>query len=456
MTGLGERFRRAVLRPRPPGPRGIALVRAANDLRRNGLATLERMAREYGDVVYLNMAGRHMFLISHPDLVEQVLIRNYTNYIKTTGDAQTRHFFGNAMQLNNGDYARAMRRIIAPVFNPEALARAYGETIVRETQAAMDRWQPGPRPGLTQELTDLVLDVAAQIFYGTEPGEDTRRMGRLWLAATVPAGSSVLPAWVPKSRKARYIEAVAALDAEVLGRIRERRRDPSSGGFDFLTVLARLEGKDGPALTERQVRDELVAYTLAGYSATTAINQVLRLVAEHRTADRALADELASVVGGRAPGIQDLPKLTYLDKVVKEALRLCSPAGVMFRRAVGPDVIGGWTIPAESRLFLSSWVVQRDPRFYDDPLAFKPERWTPEFERSLHTCAYFPFGRGPRSCIGGALGELIVQLVVATIAGRYRLEALRAIPAEESAWPRVLAGGGIRVDVHPRPVGAFA
>ncbi len=213
-----------------------------------------------------------------------------------------------------------------------------------------------------------------------------------------------------------------------------------------------MEGSnDGYALTERQVRDELVPFALSGYSATTGINQVLRLVAEHPVVDRALAEELESAMSGGASLVHELSRLPYMNKVVKEALRLCSPAGVMFRRAVADDIIGSWKIPAGASLFAASWVVQRDARFFDDPLTFKPERWTPEYERSLARCAYFPFGRGPRSCIGGALGELMVQLTVVTIAGRYRLEALRALPAEETAWPRVLAHGGIKVDVHPRP-----
>src|SRR5260370_30205830 len=173
MTGIRERLSRAVLRPRPPGPRGLDLVRTGDGLRRNGLATMERLARTYGDIVYINLAGRHMFMISHPDFIEQVVIRNSDNYIKSHGSAWTRRFFGNAMQLNNGEYARGIRRIMAPVFHHEALASAYCDMIVSETLATMDKWGPEPRPALTQELTALALDTSMGIFFGTEPGDPT-------------------------------------------------------------------------------------------------------------------------------------------------------------------------------------------------------------------------------------------------------------------------------------------
>jgi len=438
-----------VHRERPPGPRGLQLARALLDYRGDALPTLERMVARYGDVTYFPLPGSGAYLLGHPDLIQHVLIKNVDNYRKTTASRWARHFFGNAMQINNGEYARNMRRLLAPAFHGEGLARAYGELIVRETTATISGWTPGHRPALTQELTDLILDIVVQIFFGTEPGDETRRIGRMFLAALPPVGT-ILPAWLPGSRNRKYVTAAAALNDDILQRIAARRRDPSHG-TDFLSMLVRIVGKDGQVLTDQQIRDELVAYALAGYSASTAVNQILRLVAEHPPVDAALAGELAAVVGNRDATIHDLPALTYLGKVMKEALRLCPPAGMMFRRAVADDVIGGWSIPAGARMFVSSWVVQRDPRFFDDPLEFRPDRWTPDFERALPMCAYFPFGRGPRACIGGAMGELILQLIVATALGRYRLEALHKLPSDQAEWPAVLASGGVQVNVEERP-----
>ncbi len=189
----------------------------------------------------------------------------------------------------------------------------------------------------------------------------------------------------------------------------------------------------------------------AGYqSVAIALNQTLRLVAESAEVERLQAEEGRAVVGSRAPAAEDLARLLYTEQVVKESLRLCPPAGVIGRRAGADDSLGGWTVTAGSRVFMSAWVVPRDPRFYEDPASFKPERWTPEFERALPACAYFPFGRGPRGCIGAGLAELIVQLVLTVVVQGCRLEALEATPPEQSSWPSVLKRGGLRVNVCPR------
>jgi cytochrome P450 len=173
--------------------------------------------------------------------------------------------------------------------------------------------------------------------------------------------------------------------------------------------------------------------------------QTLRLMAENPAADAQVAAEVASVPGTRP----DVHKLPYTGKVLKESLRLAPPAGLMMRHTEADDVVGGWAVPAGSRMLLSSWLMQRDPRYYDDPLAFRPERWTPDFERGLPSCAYFPFGAGARSCIGGILSDLTLRLIVATIARRFRLEAA-VTPADESAWPLLLAREGFRAVIRTR------
>src|SRR5215212_8779771 len=147
MSGLYKRFSQTVRRPLPPGPRGIEIARAFNDFRSNGLSALERMASQYGDIAYVNLAGNHAFLLGHPDLIHHVLISKRENYLKMPGSKNVQRFFGNAMQLNNGEYARQMRRLMAPAFQPDHVARAYTDLIVKATRATIDGWEFGPRPG---------------------------------------------------------------------------------------------------------------------------------------------------------------------------------------------------------------------------------------------------------------------------------------------------------------------
>jgi cytochrome P450 len=421
----------------------VAALRAVRDYRRDPIPTLETLAQQYGDVVSVNLPGARVWLLNEPSLVHHVLVRNHENYRKTSGSGNTRRFFGNAMQLNNGAAARTMRRMLAPLFQFERVAATWSGVIIEETEAAMRDWGPGRRPGLTRELMDLTLAVAVRMFFGTAPGEETARLGRLYLGAASALGNFMLPAWVPTARNRRYASGVAALDAEIFARI-ALQRQAGSGGSDVLSALARLEGDDATRPTDAQIRNELISLMAASYfTLGVALNQSLRLLAEHAPAQAAVAAEAAAAK-------DDVHRLLYTGMVVKEALRLCPPAGLFVRDADANDRLGEWVLPAGTRIFLPAWLVQRDARFHPEPLAFRPERWTAEYEHALPPCAYFPFGSGPRGCIGSLLTEVLLRLMIATIVGRYRLEATRVTPAGASTWPEVEAAGGVQVTMHRR------
>lgn len=424
-------------RGRPPGPRGRALLRALNDFRRTPLPTLERLSREYGDVVAVTLPGFRSLMFGHPAQVHHVLLRRGDNYLKSSGSRAARRFFGDSMQLNNGERAKSMRRLLAPLFTFDRLVSAYVGPIVEETETLLRDWSPGARPGLTNELMDLLLHVMVRLHFGTR-GDDTRRVGRLYAdaIALLPDG---LSGFIPTGRKRQYVAAVAALDAAILDRLAAQRRH-DGGETDLAAEFLRL------GLPEMQVRHELVSMMSASYRTVgMALVQTLRLLAENPDADARVAAEAAST-NGEAP---DVRELGFTGKVVKESLRLCPPAGLMMRRAAADDVVDGWPVPAGSRILLSSWLVQRDARFYDDPLVFRPERWTPDFERSLPACAYFPFGAGARNCIGGVLSDVTLRIIMATIARRFRLEA-PVTPADQEAWPLLMARGGLHATIHRR------
>lgn len=413
----------------PPGPRGLQSLRALNDFRRSPLPTLERLQKEHGDVVAIRLPRRQAFLFAHPEQIQHVLLRHSENYTKTTGTRAAQRFFGSPMQLNNGEKAKAMRRLLAPLFVYDRLTRAYSELIVEETLAMLARWSPGPRPGLTQELMDLLLDIMVRVHFGTSSGEQTRHVGRLYANALALLPEFALPEWVPTPRNRKYVHAVAALDSAILQLVEDRRSRLSSHDVDLISELIRLD------LPSIQIRHELISMMAASYGTVgMTLVQTLRLMAENPAVDAKVGED---------------PQHAYTGKVIKETLRLVPPAGLMMRHTEADDVVGGWPVAAGSRIFVSSWLVQRDARFYDDPLAFRPERWTADFERALPACAYFPFGAGARSCIGGVLSDMTLRLIVATIAQRYRMTA-PVTPAEESAWPLLLAREGVRAVLHPR------
>jgi cytochrome P450 len=419
---------------RAPGPRGLDLLRTLNSFRRNPLPTLERLTREHGDAVSVRLPGRPAFLFSHPDQVRHILIGRSENYLKTSGTRAARRFFGDSMQLNNGDRARSMRRLLAPLFTFDRVASAYAGLVVEETRAAIRDWSPGPRVALTDQLMELVLHIMVGVHFGTR-GDDTRRLGALYAKAFALLPQYALPEWVATPGNRRYAAAVAALDAAILARLAAARQHDR--GDDLGAAFLRI------GLSETQARHELVSMMAAAYGTVgMTLVQTLRLLAESPVDDGRVAEE----VSASASPFPDLRTLPYTGKVVKESMRLCPPAGVVMRRAAELE---GWAVPAGARILLSSWLVQRDPRYYEEPLAFRPERWTPAFELRLPPGAYFPLGAGPRSCIGGVLSDVTLRLIIATIVARFRLEA-PVTPAERSAWPLLLADGGLRATVHLR------
>jgi cytochrome P450 len=416
----------------PPGPRGAALVSALNDWRKNGLlAAFEHLAQRYGDIVCTKFPGRPVYLLNNPDYIRHVLIDNRNSYLKSKGSKHGQRYFNNSMQLSNGDEARRIRRIINPVFQQSRVTRDYCGVVVEATRAAADGWTAGLRPTLTHDLMELALTVAVQMHFGTKPGAETAELADLFREAHDRLGGRLLPTWIPASANRRYYAAMDALDRHVYARIKARRASGAIGP-DLLSCFVSLTG-DG--MTDHEIRNELVSMMAAGYTSIgIAICQTMRQVASHPSVDDLLHSEATRSLEGRPAGYEDLANLPYSEQVVMESLRTAPPAGALMRIVDAADEIGGWKIRRGSRVFISPWVTHRDPRWFDEPLRFKPERWTADFERTLPPCAYLPFGRGSRICIAGAMSMVILRLMLVTIIQRYQLRA--TAPHPEAEGPR--------------------
>jgi cytochrome P450 len=232
----------------------------------------------------------------------------------------------------------------------------------------------------------------------------------------------VVPGWVPTPENLGYRAAVRRLYGTVDGIVRRRRAAGGDTG-DLLSMLLQVQDEDGSRMSDQQVRDEALTLMLAGHE-TTAITLSFcwDLLARNPEAEALLHQELASVLSGREPTVEDLPALPFTEAVVKESLRLFPPAWGLSRETVEADEIGGWHIPAGAAVWMNQWTVHRDPRFYEEPLAFRPQRWMDGLERRLPRFAWFPFGGGPRLCIGQSFAMMEAKLALATLAQRFRLE----------------------------------
>jgi cytochrome P450 len=244
------------------------------------------------------------------------------------------------------------------------------------------------------------------------------------------------PRWVPSSANRRYDRAIHELDVEVLRRIRERRASGPTGP-DLLSCFVNAVGDNGRVLTDDEMRNELLSMMAAGYqNIGIAIIQTLRQVALAPGVDEALYAEVSRVLDGRPARADDLPRLLYSDQIVKESLRCAPPAGAIMRRVAADDTLRNWRIAANSDVFISAWVMHRDARYYENPLQFQPERWTPEFERGVPPCAYLPFGRGARACIAGAMAMVLIRLMMVTIAQTWRVQPVQAEEAGARPFDR--------------------
>jgi cytochrome P450 len=279
----------------------------------------------------------------------------------------------------------------------------------------------------------VTLNIVAETLFGADVSADAGQMGRI-ISELMEEFGRILglaarfqpPAWVPTSSNRRFRASARKVDRVILGIIEARRRRPSdAAGDDLLSLLIGARDEDGGLMTDAQVRDEAVTLFLAGHETTAlALTYSLYLLATHPECQARLSDELGRVLGGRAPTIGDLESLEYTDAVLLESMRLYPPAWVMARQALTEVEIGGYRFRKGAEFVMSPWVLHRDPRSFDDSEAFKPERWESDLAQRLPRFAYFPFGGGPRVCIGNRFAMMEAKLVLATALQRFRFEAV--------------------------------
>ena len=407
----------------PPGPSGLPLVGSQVAMLRGGLDFSMRMAREYGDVVRWEELGGPAYQINHPDDIERVLVGNNQNYVK--GDSFQRvlaPLTGNGLVNSEGETWRRNRHLVQPAFHPRRIER-NARMITDLTEELCESWSDGDTRNVHDDMMALTLRIVSRTLFGVDIDDrldDIAEAVDAFFSATVSVPHVLLPDGLPLPTRRRMRAARETLDDVVDDIVRQRRADP---GEDVVSMLLSASGEDGETLSDQQIRDEAITLLVAGHETTAvALTYTVYLLSQHPGVEDRLVEELDRVLDGRAPTHDDCSELKYTERVAKESMRLYPPVPTLLREAVEPDTLGGYEVPAGATIHLNQWVVHRDPRWYDDSLAFAPERWTDEFERSLPRLAYFPFSAGPRRCIGDRFAMLEVRLILATLYQRYHLE----------------------------------
>ncbi len=407
---------------RPPGPKGHWLSGNLPEFRRDRLQFFTHCARAHGDLVSVRIAHRRVYLVFHPDLIEDVLVTHNQNYIKHFALRMNPLVLGNGLLTSEGDFWLKQRRLIQPVFNRSRIA-SYAPAMTQAAQRVVADWQDGQPRDMLAEMMRLTLMIAARTLFGAEVGKETRQVVEAldFLQDNfLRRFNSFLsaPLWLPTPTNLRLRRAVRQLDDTLYGFIRQRRQDNPDQG-DLLSLLLQARDEDGGRMTDRQLRDEAMTLFLAGHETTAlALSWTWYLLAQNPNAEAKLFAEIDDVLQGREPTAADVPRLKYTESVILESMRLYPPAYLVGREATVDCELGGYAIPRGMTLMMPEWVVQRDPRFFPEPEQFRPERWQEEPIKQMPKFAYFPFGGGPRLCIGNTFAMMEMALVLAVIAQR--------------------------------------
>lgn len=442
----------------PPGPRGFPIVGVLPRVWQNPLQYLLDAACQYGDVVQLRPGPSRVYLLSHPDDIKYVLQDNARNYRKSLRIKRIRPLFGNGLTTSEGELWRRQRRLMQPAFQPQRLA-PWVAVMSELTATMLERWRPLAARGhfldIAAEMSALTQRMVGATLLRTDLGSEVKTVSRAMAVVEEELNRRVwamldVPLWIPTLRNRRLRRALCTLE-QVVYRLWAAHHGHGDDTGDLLSMLMKArDPRTGQAMDETQWRDEVLTLLFAGHETTAAaLAWTWALLAQHPHVQARLHQEVVAVLGGRTPTSTDLPNLPYTKRVIEEALRLYPPTWITARTPLEDDEIGGYAIPAGSVVLLSPYVMHRHPRFWEAPTVFDPERFTPARAVDRPRYAYFPFGGGPRRCLGEHFALQEAQLIVAMVAQRYRLQLVPGHPIIPQPLLALRPRDGVRVMLHP-------
>jgi len=438
---------------RPPGPKPHFIIGNMPLASRNPLAVFSAWAKEFGDIFYYRAGWIHVYFLNHPDLIEAVLVRNYQNFMKDHVIRKSRWFFGDGLLTSEGDFWLRQRRLSQPAFHRERIA-SYANIMTDYADQALATWRDGETRDIHQEMMQLTLQIVVRALFNVE----AEAIGKISSAMNVLMRNStgirlLLPPvfrHLPTPAMIEFRRAVRQLDETVYRIISRRRADGSDSG-DLLSMLMQAQDEDGSRMSDKQLRDEVLTFLLAGHETTAiALSWTWHLLAQHPEIEQKLHANLDRELSGRSPAFDDLPKLGYAERVIKEVMRLYPPAWSLARTVIKEFEIGGYRIPAGANVVMSQWIMHHNARYFPDPDKFDPDRWLPDKSQKLPRFAYFPFGGGPRQCIGASFAMMEATLLLATIAQRFRFRAVPEYPVTPVPSFTLRPKHGIRMTLEAR------
>ncbi|MFY4777393.1 cytochrome P450 [Metabacillus sp. RGM 3146] len=409
------------------GPKGKLITGNLREFKSDTVGFLSRMAKEYGEVARFRLGPfQRNYLITNPDLIKEILVTKSKYFVKSQEFSALKPMIGEGIFTSEKPLHTQQRKLIQPAFK-RANIDNYALDMIDITTDFASTWQDGEERIATRDMMDITLNIINKTMFSMDFKDGHHLIGKpldvsMQMAVKRMRFVLRLPLWVPTKHNREYKKAVQSLD-QVVYDIIEKRRSDEAVHEDMLGILmdARDEN-DGSGMSYNQIRDEVMTIFVAGHETTsTALSWAFYLLSQHPEVEKKLHEELDSAIGSRMPVPGDFKKLTYTQNIVWEALRLYPPAFIYGRRAIEDVEIGGYPFKKGDTLMLSQYLMHRSEKYFDNPDSFIPERFENNFMKTLPLFAFFPFGGGPRVCIGNHFAMMEAVFVIACIAKRYRL-----------------------------------
>ncbi len=411
----------------PPTLKGKPIVGNLREFRRDPLNFLTRIARQHGDVILFYLGPRQIYLVNHPDYIRDVLVTHSRNFIKSRGLQMAKRFLGEGLLTSEGELHLRQRRLAQPAFHRQRI-NAYAQSMVACSAKAGERWRDGETLDVAQEMMRLTLAIVGKTLFDADVESEAKEIGEsltsiMQLFDRITKPFPEILNRLPLPSNFRFRRANRRLDETIYRIINERRRSGEDRGdlLSMLLMATDIEG-DGKGMTDRQLRDEAMTIFLAGHETTAnALAWTWYLLSQHPQVEARLHAEIDETLEGRLPAADDFARLKYTEMVLAESMRLYPPAWAMGRQVIEDYPIDRYIVPSGTIILMSPYVMHRDERYYPDPFKFDPERWTEEARMMRPKFSYFPFGGGPRVCIGEQFAWMEGVLALATLVQKWRL-----------------------------------
>lgn len=439
----------------PAGPRGAPFVGHLPAFRRDPLTFLQQLAREYGPFAHVRLGPQHAVLLTDPDAIKDVLVTNHHHFSKGRALQRAKAVLGEGLLTSEGEFHLRQRRLAAPAFHRKRI-NAYADDMVHYGDRLRSAWQDGATLDVAQEMMHLTLAIVGKTLFNADVEGETDEVGaalttliQMFRTVTLPFAELLEKLPLPSTR--RFFRAKAQLDATIYRIINERRRTGEDTG-DLLSMLLQARDEEtGQGMSDQQLRDEALTIFLAGHETTAnALTWTWYLLSQNPEVEAKLHAEIDAVLDGKLPTLADLPRLRYADNVMHESMRLYPPAWIIGRAVQTPYSYGSYSFPRGTLLIMSQYVSHRNPRYFASPERFDPDRWTPEFKEQLPRFAYFPFGGGPRVCIGENFAWMEGVLALVTLAQRWRLRLVPGHPVAPQPLITLRPRYGMKMTLHQR------